>query len=183
MTSQSIDYLIPTYDEVYFVAKHKAVLSEHATVFCDDIETIDQLNNKQKFIAWMDSIGLNVPQTTVIDTKSDYLERLNQGEIPYPHILKPIYTGGGVEVLKIQNIEQAIKADAMFPSLVQEFIEGEGFCTFGIAHQGQLSCHAIYKPLYIFRENGAAICFKAIDDPAILGFTSTIVANLRLSST
>ena len=179
ITTHKIDYLIPTYDEVYFIAKYKADLSKHTTVFCDDIETIDRLNNKQKFVAWMDKLGLNVPQTEVIQTKAEYLDRLEQGNIPYPHILKPIYTGGGVEVLKIENIAEAITADAEFPSLVQEFIEGEGFCTFGIAHDGQLSCHAIYKPLYIFRQNGAAVCFKAIEDTAILAFTSAIVAEAK----
>ncbi|MFI4955744.1 MAG: ATP-grasp domain-containing protein [Gammaproteobacteria bacterium] len=181
ITAHKIDYLIPTYDEVYFIAKYKAELSKCTTVFCDDIETIDKLNNKQKFIAWMESLGLNVPQTCVIQTREEYLDRLQQGNIPYPHILKPIYTGGGVEVLKIETIADAIQADASFPSLVQEFIEGEGFCTFGIAHKGQLSCHAIYKPLYIFRQNGAAVCFKAIEDTAILAFASTIVAAAQFS--
>ncbi len=177
LKTHHIDYLIPTYDEVYFIAKYKEVFSEYAEVFCDDIAIIDTLNNKQKFITWMDTLGLNVPETKMISLQSEYLACIEKNEIPYPHILKPSYTGGGIDVLKINNAQEAklLSQKAIFPSLVQEFIIGEGFCTFGIAHAGKLSCHAAYRPLYIYRENGAAVCFQAVNDSAILDFVSTIV--------
>jgi hypothetical protein len=175
LKTNCIDYLIPTYDEVYFIAKYKGVFSQYTEVFCDRIAMIDQLNNKQKFMAWMDELGFNVPQTRMVRDKAEYLALIQQNAVPYPHILKPAYTGGGVDVLKISNTDQALNTTAFFPSLVQEFIEGDGFCTFGIAHKGKLSCHAAYRPLYIFRENGAAICFQAVANPAILAFVSAIV--------
>jgi predicted ATP-grasp superfamily ATP-dependent carboligase len=175
LITHRIDYLIPTYDEIYFIAKHKKLLSRYVQVICDQIAMIDTLNNKAKFMAWMTQLGLKVPNTRIVDSKDAYHALLAENAVPYPHMLKPAYTGGGVDIIKIRDHEHALSVNPVFPILVQDFIEGEWFCTFSVAHSGTLSCHAAYKPLYIYRENGASVCFKAIEDQSILDFVSEIV--------
>lgn len=170
-----IDYLIPTYDEIYFISKHQRALAKYAHVVCDKISTIDMLNNKGKFMAWMESLGLNAPKTRLVDNLPTYQKMLEDNEVTYPHMLKPHYTGGGVDIIKVRDREHAMALAPTFPVLVQDFVEGDWFCTFSVAHQGVLSCHASYQPIYIYRENGASVCFKAVDDPAILEFTAQIV--------
>jgi glutathione synthase/RimK-type ligase-like ATP-grasp enzyme len=178
-----IDVLMPNYTEIYPIAREKARFPKHTRVFCDDIKTIDLLNNKQKFHGLCQKIGIRMPKTELITDKDTYLNLINSGsaEISYPHILKSVYCAGGMKTLTIRTPEQALSQPLEAPFLMQEFIEGRIWSTYGVAHEGRLTCHTSYYPLYTFRENGGAVCFQAHENPALLTFIEKIVAETKFS--
>lgn len=177
-----IDILMPNYLEIYPIAREKAQFPKHTLVFCDDIKTIDRLNNKQKFRDLCERIGVRTPKTEVITDKDAYIERVKQGrDIAYPHILKSVYCAGGMKTLTIRSAEQALEQPLVAPFLLQEFIEGRIWSTYGIAHEGHLTCHAGYYPWYTFRENGGAVCFQAHHNPALLDFIQKIVSETKFT--
>lgn len=177
-----IDILMPNYLEIYPVAREKHQFPKHTTVFCDDIHNIDLLNNKQKFMDLCAKIGIRTPRTQLITDKEDYLSRVKQGQgIAYPHVLKSVYCAGGMKTLTIRSPEQALNMPLVAPFLLQEFIEGRIWSTYGVAHQGRLTCHAGYYPWYTYRENGGAVCFQAHHQPELLTFIQRIVTETKFT--
>jgi hypothetical protein len=58
--------------------------------------------------------------------------------------------------------------------VVQEFVEGEDRCSFGVAQRGRLVAHCAYvHPRQI--EHGGGIVFESVDDPETLACTARIV--------
>lgn len=170
-----IDIVMPNYMEIYPIAREKEKFPAHTRVFCDDIKVIDLLNNKKKFMALCESIGVRTPKTRIIADQEVYFAEVRAGRMIYPHILKSVYCAGGMKTLTIRSAEQALEQPLETPFLLQEFIEGRIWSTYGIAHEGRLTCHAGYYPWYTYRENGGAVCFQAHDNPALLAFIQRLV--------
>lgn len=176
-----IDILMPNYLEIYPIARQKHRFPPHTTVFCDDIQTIDTLNNKEKFMRLCQDLGVRTPTTELITDKQVYIDRINRAHIKYPHVIKAVYCAGGMKTLTIRSPEQARTMPLVAPFLMQDFIDGRVWSTYGIAHEGRFTCHAGYYPWYTFRENGGAVCFEAHDNLALLAFIQKIVSAIAFT--
>lgn len=155
-----IDYLIPGYDEGFFVAKHKNSFPSSTTVFVENAETIDILNNKFKFIEHMQKLGIGAPHSEHIKNEDELKQVFAAQKFEKPYILKSIYSAGGLMAKTIRENTQLEDIKINFPCIAQKMIPGRVWSTYSVVHQGRMTFFVNYYPLYTFRENGAAICFE-----------------------
>lgn len=155
-----IDYLIPGYDEGFFIAKHKSRFPESVKIFVENANTIDTLNNKFKFIQLLKQLDVNAPHSVFIRDKDELKKVLTRGEFSRPCIVKSVYSAGGLMAKTVRENTDLDALEMDYPCIVQAMIPGRVWSTFSVAHEGKMTFFVSYYPLYTFRENGAAICFK-----------------------
>ena len=170
-----IDLLLPTCEEVFYVAMGRAELSPHCTVFVEPLERLRTIHNKWTFNHLAHSYGLRVPQSYLIETQEDLkfaFERLPR------LVLKPVYSRFASRTLILPSFSQALSAlqrDPPFQWIAQEFIAGEQLCTYSIVHQGHLTAHSAYRTEFTAGQ-GATIAFKHADHPASLAWVQSFTA-------
>jgi predicted ATP-grasp superfamily ATP-dependent carboligase len=167
----NIAYLLPTCEEVFYIAKIKDRLEEHCTVLCPDFKLIAKLHSKFDILKLASDCGIAVPHS----------RWLNQSELLAHHafenqIVKCEFCRFGTDVL-VHPDKRSVKRLANRtpgPYLLQEKITGKEFCTYGVAHQGKLQLHVCYEPVYRVA-GSASIYFKQVSHPCITQFTRHFV--------
>lgn len=69
-----IDLLIPTCEEIFYVAQGLEQLRPHCQVLCPELEVLHRLHHKAEFISWVAELGFQVPATALIEDKSAWSE-------------------------------------------------------------------------------------------------------------
>ena len=67
---EAIDLLVPTCEEIYHVAQHRDLIQDHCSVFAPSLAVLHELHNKYLFIEKAKYLGLAVPKTEQVTTKS-----------------------------------------------------------------------------------------------------------------
>jgi predicted ATP-grasp superfamily ATP-dependent carboligase len=118
---QKIDLLIPTCEEVFYVAMGNDQLS--CRVFAEPIERLNVLHNKWKFALKAVKYDLSIPETSLV-TNQDQLFQA------YTHwrglVLKPIYSRFAARTLirpPLQKALATLKYDS--PWIAQEYVDGQ----------------------------------------------------------
>lgn len=174
----SIDLIIPTCEETFYISKFKQELK--CEVLVDNISNLALLHNKLKFIEFAKKFGLKIPFT--IDTNNIEIAKEKITLSSYNQfVLKPIYSRFSDRV-KFTTKEHLISNDyAWEPGwIIQQRIEGIQYCSYSIAQNGKLLAHTNYKTEFT-AGLGATIAFDHIDIPPIHNFVSEIVKELNFS--
>jgi predicted ATP-grasp superfamily ATP-dependent carboligase len=141
---QSVDLIIPIYEEVFYLAQAKAARKDGPPLFAPSFETLISLHDKWLFIEKARELGLPVPQTTRIASRDELVRVFAQRE-PSRTVYKPVYSRFAAQtVVRPQGIEvlDGIEPTATRPWIAQEYLPGRPFATFSIAHQGRIAAHA-----------------------------------------
>jgi glutathione synthase/RimK-type ligase-like ATP-grasp enzyme len=161
-----IDLLIPTCEEVFHVAKGKAILEKDCVVFCEDLSVLQQLHHKYDFIQEVKAKGLSVPQTYLVQAEDEYKNALDQ--LNCDAVIKPVYSrfGTRVEFLKHSDVKdkKGYFRDGLY--VLQEEIKGKIICNYSIFYEGELKASANYQVNYTAGK-GAAIQFIHTPHPGI----------------
>jgi len=170
-----IDLLLPTCEEVFYVAMGRDELSPHCTVFTETLERLRTIHNKRTFNHLAHTYGLRVPQSCLLETPEDLRFAFER----FPRlVLKPVYSRFASRTHILPSFSQALSAlkrNPTSPWLAQEFIEGEQLCTYSIVHQGHLTAHSAYRTEFTAGQ-GATIAFHHEDHPASLAWVQTFAA-------
>lgn len=174
-----IDLLIPTCEEVFYVAKGADRLRQKAFVLVDEFEKLNRLHNKWTFIEWARELGFSVPQTVRL-TDREQLERAI-AHARQDFILKPAYSRFGSRVIYSQGMKVS---DLPFPTssepwLMQECLHGPEYCSYTIAHSGRVVAHCTYS--HEFVAGKAGICFEEIGHSGIEKWVRDFVAATRFT--
>ena len=135
--TEAIDCVIPVYEETFHHAlNHGSLDCDH---FCSNIKTIDRLHNKFEFIQFAKSIGINVPETILVEHISQIKLKLTPD-----YILKPVYSRFGENVIIKPNPNKLkIDVSETNPWILQKRLDGKQYCLQGICKDGKvLSCVA-----------------------------------------
>jgi predicted ATP-grasp superfamily ATP-dependent carboligase len=199
--AQQIDLLLPTCEEIYYIAQHRHTLAQHCQVFCADIAQLDLLHNKYRFIEHIASLSLPIPRTVMVtDPESLILACRLEAEGDHDLVLKPVYSRFGTQAqilssTAINDIQQAAAPDAespsigrsempdvtpQFPWVVQEFIAGQQYCTYSVAHAGVVVATAIY-PVQFTAADGACVYYELVQLPEIDRWIDGVVASLAFT--
>ncbi|MCZ7678962.1 MAG: hypothetical protein M5U28_09500 [Sandaracinaceae bacterium] len=65
LRGRHVDCVVPAFEEVFYLAKHRARLERHARVFAPSFETLRRLHDKLRFLELAAELGLSVPRTIV----------------------------------------------------------------------------------------------------------------------
>ncbi len=174
---QNINIVIPTCEEVYYLARGKDYLQTgtNCMIYCDSFQILDQLHNKFSFIELSKSHGFITPPTRQIHSIEQLYVLLNDNEFDNKVVLKPVYSrfATHVHILDLNNSNVYKKLLTMqhhitpaTPWVAQQHINGKQYCTYSVAHSGQITAHATYIPTYT-AGRGAGIHFTAIEHQAI----------------
>lgn len=169
---KQIDWIIPTCEEIFYIAKHKENFEQYSKVYCEDFSKLIELHDKYRFIKKADSLGLMVPDTVLCREIYEVKAALRGS---HEKIAKPVFSRFSSKLVHLSH--QQIETDDIHhenPWVVQDFIEGEVFCSYSIAHKGEVKAHAVYQSKFRAGK-GATIHFQPIQHPQINQWVHTFI--------
>jgi predicted ATP-grasp superfamily ATP-dependent carboligase len=173
--THAIDLVLPTCEEVFHVARHRAALPAHVRVPVPALDLLRALHSKWAFQALVRAAGARVPDGARVATLAQ--ARAWAGDVPV--VIKPEFSRFGTHV---RLYPRGIPAAA--PELgehgawvVQRYVVGEELCSYSVAERGRLLAHVAYRPLHRLGAS-ASYYFEAVEAPAIRAVVETLVRQL-----
>lgn len=176
-----IDLLVPSMEEVFYMARHYDELAALTRCFFSPFETLHRLHHKGLFQTYAAGLGLRVPATIAVTTQAGLADAIQK----FPHYLaRPSFSRGGTLLLTNTGPRAGdTRLEDCHPSqenpwLVQEFITGKDVCTYSIARNGRLLVHTTYEtPVQI--DDAYGVQFLAVERPEVVKIISTLVEDMK----
>ncbi len=164
--SKSIDVLLPTCEEVFYLAYGLERLP--CRVITMALTTLHELHHKYRFSEMIKNWSCSTPETHLIESTEDLAPFLNESS---EWVFKPVYSRFANRSLIQPARQQLIDIqDSMEnPWVAQRFVSGKEYCSFSLIVNGRVSAHACYHPRYRVGK-GSGIWFEPQNPPAILAF-------------
>ena len=166
-----IDLVVPTCEEVFFLAKIWAEDPPDAPLLAPDQATLLSAHNKHAFIQTAMGLGLPVPETTLLTSVPD-LDKVRDRARAL--VFKPVWSRFARDVLIRPDHVDIVPSDER-PWVAQDFVAGTEVCVYAMAHAGRVAAISAYRPIYRAGK-GAGIAFVPVSDPAIDRFVATFAA-------
>ncbi|MAI79157.1 MAG: ATP-grasp domain-containing protein [Deltaproteobacteria bacterium] len=170
-----IDMLLPCFEEVFYIAKHRDQLAALTDVRCPSFESLAKLHNKESFADLTRDLSLPIAETRTVTSDDQLREAI---EVFPEYFGRAAFSRGGVELFTNTGpLAGKISIDEVHPTpdspwVVQEFVHGEDLCSFSFAHEGEIVAHSTYRhPLTI--EHAGGIVFESVDEPRSLEIAQT----------
>jgi hypothetical protein len=174
--AERIDLLVPTCEELFYVARGHAALAAECAVLAQPLESLRPLHNKWLFAQRAAAYGLPVPATQLLQSPTELRAALAaEPEV----VLKPVYSRFAARTLLPPHDLRALARaapSATEPWVAQRFVRGRQVCTYSVAHAGRLAAHTCY-PAEWTAGQGAAIAFRHMEHPAALAWVRAFVAH------
>ncbi len=174
--AQSIELLVPAFEEVFYLARNTARFREVTHLFAPTFETLARLHDKNRFLELCRELGIAAPEHHVVVSEEELLQAVKS--IPR-YFARPAFSRGGVELLTnhgplagAMSLEDAHPTPEQ-PWVVQPFIEGEDVCSFSIVHRGRVAAHSAYVHPKML-EHAGGIVFESVVEPTTLAVTQRI---------
>lgn len=175
--AQRIELLVPTCEEVFYVAAAAAALPAHTRLATMDLALLRRLHSKWEFLQLAAGAGMRVPASARVDS----LEQARQWAGARAVVLKPEFSRFGVDVrLYPDGIDEAAAALDGRSWVVQQMLAGQEVCSYAVAHRGRLLAHAAYQPRWRIARS-ASYYFHALQVDDIQAQTAALVAALGCS--
>lgn len=176
-----VDLVLPAFEEVFYLARHRSKLPPSASYFFPDLETLRTLHDKAAFVRLATDLGLRAPRTVVVESPAELSAALRETT---SYFAKPAFSRGGVDLLTNTGpLAGALPAAACRPSpskpwVVQEFVSGTDVCTFSVVNRGKITGHSTYvHPREI--EHAGGIVFESVDEPECLRAAARVAEATR----
>ena len=172
IVENKIDLLIPTCEEVFYIAMGREQLP--CTVFVEPLKKLKTMHNKWTFVVNAVEQELPVPETMLINNMEDMLHAYAQWK---ELVLKPVYSRFAARTLITPSLKYAsstLKVNSRSPWIAQGYIEGKEICTYSIVHNGHITAHTAYPSTFTAGQ-GATIVFRHMDHPAIYDWINRFV--------
>ncbi|MFK7697935.1 ATP-grasp domain-containing protein [Pseudomonas caspiana] len=145
--AQRIDLLLPTCEEVFYLAHGLERLRPLCRVLTSDFALLHRLHHKGQFAAMTQDWTLSTPETRLLTDQQSVLA-LSAETAQW--VFKPAYSRFASQTLirpdasLVSKVQPSIEA----PWVAQRFIQGREFCSFSVLVEGQLRAHSVYQPRY-----------------------------------
>ncbi len=175
-----IDWLIPTSEEVFFVARHHQQLAAHTRVFTEPLDTLGGLHHKQRFQLRCAALGIRTPRTVLARDTAEL-----RAALPcFPaYLLKPAYSRFATQIITncgpraSQLPLESCRPTPAQPWLVQQYIDGESICSYSTLHGGHVTAHCAYITPHKVN-HGSGVQFESIDGAETLAIVRRLGAAL-----
>ncbi len=171
-----IDLLIPTCEEIFFLAKMESELG--CDFFGGNFDTLSALHNKRTFASIAANTFATVPESIEISQKEE-VDKL-EGELD-EWVLKPVFSRFADKTLigptrkTLESIEPSLSA----PWIAQRRIRGKEFSSFSVFHDGQIKAHVCYFSKY--RAGiGAGIYLESVEHEPVRNYVAELGRHLGL---
>ncbi|EGU52711.1 hypothetical protein VINI7043_23742 [Vibrio nigripulchritudo ATCC 27043] len=162
--AHNIDMVIPTCEEVFYLAQIKAERPDVDWVLAD-LDLLHSLHNKKQIFEVLEGLPeIKLPDTNVVTAKQ-------QIEISPETILKPVYSRFGEEIIRDVTKEaiSGIEVSNRIPWVQQQKLRGKAICLYALFSHGKLIAHQSYLPRYCLNKSAASY-FEPIADKRIQRF-------------
>ena len=168
VSSRNIDMILPTCEEVFYLAYGKAQLSLHCQVLVADMSTMHRLHHKYQFSRLALELSINAPETRLLETPGAVMALASQSA---DWVFKPAYSRFARQTLirPPPNLLSQVRPDHAQPWVAQRFVAGKEYCSFSFLNEGNLTAHACYQPRYRVGR-GSGIYFQPSEVSAIQDF-------------
>ncbi|GAB2567720.1 ATP-grasp domain-containing protein [Gracilibacillus alcaliphilus] len=191
---EQIDIVIPTCEEIFYIAAAAEQLQPHCQLFMDDYDKLIALHNKGRFVEMSQDCHLAVPETFVLNSRQDWEDMISQ---PGKWVLKPVYSrfSTNVQIINVQTDGIIYEAETNTPLaakkllerylttpgswIAQSYIEGQAYCSYSIVQHGQIAAHAVY-PVEFTAGSGSCISFRMVERPDITAWIQQFVTSYQL---
>ncbi|MET3590994.1 MULTISPECIES: hypothetical protein [Mesorhizobium] len=172
--AESVELVIPTCEEVFYLALAWHERPMRAQLFAPGIEQLAEVHNKHAFVRLAERLGLAAPETTLLNSCDD-LEAIRRRSRDL--VFKPVWSRFASHVLlrPTPDFLDAIAPSAAMPWVAQRFIDGDEISAYAVARAGKLKALALYRSLYRAGK-GAGIFFERVEDRAPRELVERIVA-------
>lgn len=165
-------WIIPTCEEVFYVAEAGARYGFAHRVFAPSPALLRTLHSKFEFAAFARANGVKAPETTRVVSRDALAAWRDRAD----HIvLKPEFSrfASHTRVRPTTAEFDAVTPTQEAPWVVQSFAAGEEICIWSASVAGEVVAFAAYKPLWRLGQS-ASFYFQTENDPALLAMTRTI---------
>ncbi|MBD8572878.1 ATP-grasp domain-containing protein [Pseudomonas syringae] len=147
IAAQRIDVLLPTCEEVFYLAHGLERLAPLCRVLTCDFALLHRLHHKGQFADLIQGWTLSAPETRLL---SDRQAVSALGREAAQWVFKPAYSRFASRTLIRPDATQLrkVKPSLESPWVAQRFIQGREFCSFSVLIDGQLRAHGVYQPRY-----------------------------------
>jgi len=181
VSSVAVDLVLPAFEEVFYIVRHRARIEAHARVFAPSFDTLDRLHDKLRFHELASELGLSTLPVLVARDRGELGHAIRQFD---RFFARPAYTRGGVTLFTNAGPLAGMSAldehtpTAANPWLVSPFAEGADVCSYSVAHGGRVTAHATYcHPLTL--EHAGGIVFESVVSEETLAVAREIAAATR----
>ncbi len=142
-----IDWVVPTCEEVFYLAMAWPLLKTRAKLFAPALSTLTVAHSKHRFIQQLKKLKVPCPRTHLLQNNDDLC---NLQEHCSELVFKPVWSRFGKYTLLKPHAAQLkhVCPTIMQPWVAQEFVSGTEICVYGFAKQGQLLGATCYLPRY-----------------------------------
>ena len=172
--AEGIELVIPTCEEVFYLGQIWRDRAMPARLFAPNMAMLSRVHDKHAFIRLAQSLGLDVPETTLLQSDADLARvRGHSREL----VFKPVWSRFARDVLlrPSQGELDVVRPSPAAPWVAQRFVAGEEISAYAVARNGELKALALYRSLYRAGK-GAGICFEPVEDAGARRFVETFVA-------
>ncbi len=168
-----IDLIIPTCEEIFYIARFKNLINTETDVFCDHFEKLYQLHSKWDFHKKITGYEVLSPETILLNHFHDIKKNVPK---TIDYVFKPVFSRFASKTLISPNDNDLknINISPPKPWVAQKRIYGKEYSSYSIAYRGNLSLHCTYQCQYRAGK-GAGIYFEAIEHQKILNFVNQFV--------
>lgn len=166
-----IDLLIPTCEEVFFIAHGLHRFAGICRVMTDSLDKLERFHNKWTFSQTVFSADVRAPETTRLDDVRQ-LETFRQDSTNW--VFKPVYSRFAAETKVGPRTLSGIVPTLGKPWVAQRRVVGQEYSTYSVAQSGRLLAHAAYRSEYRVGV-GSGIYFAPCERPAIDAFARAFV--------
>lgn len=144
---QAIDLLLPTCEEVFYLAHGLERLRPLCRVFTSGFELLHRLHHKGDFAAMTEGWAVAAPPTQVLHDPAALQALAAEHDAL---VFKPAYSRFASQTLIRPSLAQLAKVrpSAEAPWVAQRFVPGQEYCSFSVLVDGQLRAHSSYQPRY-----------------------------------
>lgn len=172
-----IDILVPTCEEIFYIARFKEHINDRTTVFCDNFDKIVKLHNKWEFIQICSNFEISTPQTILLESQNN-IATLNLDISDY--VFKPVFSRFSARTVLSPTIDliHEINIGPNEKWVAQKRIIGKEYSSYSIAQNGYLTAHSCYYSHYRAGK-GAGIYFEHVEHQAILKFVEQFIRKVN----
>jgi hypothetical protein len=180
ISAQGIEWLLPMFEEVFYLAAHRDRLEGSCELFFPDFDTLAKVHDKVTFAALCRELGLPIAESVTATTPAELRDAIGR----FDHwFARAAYGRGGLNILTNSgplagegSVDDAAPS-AEDPWLVQEYLDGVDLCSWSVAQHGEIVLHSTYEHALEI-DNRGGIVFESIDAPETLKAAQEIVAAL-----
>ena len=174
-----IDILLPTNEEIFYIAQYLDAIAGKCQVISDDFEKLRTLHHKYEMTTAISGCHMKTPETYLLKEPAD-LSPFKSASRDF--IFKPVYSRFADKVLITPSTGalQKITLDPANPYVAQHFITGQELCSFSIAVKGKITAHTTYVHPYKMGK-GSGIYNIRVADKKIESFCKKVCARLHFT--